>query len=119
MLKKIILYIISLILLIGIAFCAHTWFNRNDNIIYPLSKMKQDNSTWSLRITYTGFGEILTVSDQQLLFDNKKNFKITFDKTVYASTPAYFVRIYKDENEIAKYPLFYLEQIEFGTIPKP
>ena len=76
-----------------------------------------DTADWVLRITKTPDEDILVVSDNKLLYENRFDFKVKMDNNVYMSTPGYLVRVFINGEEVQNYPILYLEQIDFGTIP--
>ena len=111
-----------LIIIIVIIVCLSCWLFYTDQsyegkVVYPLSKVKNDGANWVLSITEVGNeNPLLIITDQQTLCDNKRDFKITLMQDVYWLTPCYFVRLFRNGNEIQSYPLLYLEQVEFGSI---
>ncbi|MBQ2696392.1 MAG: hypothetical protein IJF61_03730 [Clostridia bacterium] len=119
--KRIIL-IVSIVIIVISGVCWWLFYeepSHGSEIIYPLSKMKNSKAEWNLSIVQIGNENAFSVSDQQLLYDNKDDLEITFLEDVYMSTPQYFVIVYKNGKEIQNYPILSLEQIKFGTIPYP
>ena len=79
--------------------------------------MKSNESEkWTLYIFEPDGKNLLTVTDNTILYENRKSFKITISKEVYMSTPQYIVEVYKNDKLIDRYYLLNLNQIEFGTI---
>ncbi len=115
---KKVLVIIGVIVTISLCIWLFCFKAYDAKVVYPLSKVKNDEVTdWVLCITETGVEEdLLVVSDRKVLYENKKSFKVNIIDDVYWSTPAYFIRVYKNGEEVQSYPLLYLEQIDFGTI---
>ena len=115
--KKIIISLLLIILVVA-CICLNDCNKLYGNTVeYPLSKVRKDDKVeWGLHVIKTPDRDLLIVSDNTLLYENRESFKVKFDKDVYMSTPAYFVKIFKNGKEVKSYPLLELEQIEFGTM---
>lgn len=118
-------YFIITVVIIGIIVGLCCWLfytdkSYDEKVVYPLSKVKNDGASWALIITEVGQDSpLVTISDQHKLYQNKKDFRITIMQDVYWSTPGYLVKVFRNGKEIQSYPLLYLEQVDFGTIPRP